>query len=70
MYPFAEVSTTEENLETCLVTVLHPYAMGSAAGNIRLSRDGAVTKASISTPAHAVELTVYESGAIPAFEVH
>jgi hypothetical protein len=69
-HPFAEVSTTSPEMESCMVTVLMPFkGQSSGTGMVQMKKEGNEYHANIRDGVRSVNLRVIDSGPIPAFEI-
>ena len=68
-HPFAEVSTTKPEMESCLVTVLMPFKGESGTGTVQLKKEGNEYHANIGDAVRSVNVRIIDTGPIPVFEV-
>jgi hypothetical protein len=69
-HPFAEISTTSPEMESCMVTVLMPFkGQTSGTGTVQMKKEGNEYHAHIGISARSVNLRVIDAGPIPAFEI-
>lgn len=69
MHPYAEVATETPQKESILVTVLLPFKGTSGTGTVQLKREGNTYSAHIGDASRAVNVRVFDTGAVPEFEV-
>jgi hypothetical protein len=69
LHPFVDVGTLEPAGESCLVTVLLPSPTGTPPATARVSREGRIYTARISTGERRRSVRVIDSGPVPEFEV-